>query len=87
MKIYEVKKGEADIRHGLVMMAIEGSESAIQALSIGLEYSGFSSTRCADPSDKDGWIIEYFMVRRSDLPEFKINFSVLKSIATRKAKL
>lgn len=30
MKAFEVKKGEADIKHGMVMMAIEGKEAVVR---------------------------------------------------------
>lgn len=78
MKSYEIKKGEADIRRGLVLMAIEGAQDEIRVVRCGLESSGFPSTDCGEYGDKEGDIVEFFMVRRSDLPEFKMHFRSLK---------
>jgi hypothetical protein len=82
MRAYEIPKNGAEIRRGLVMMAIEGAHEVIQVVRAGLESSGFPSTDCGDYGDKDGDIIEYFMVSRSDLPEFKMHFRSLKHEVT-----
>ena len=79
MKIYEVPKGDAGIRRGLVMMAIEGHQDAIQAIKDGLEASGYPSTDCADYGDNDGDLIEYFMVSRSSVVDFKGCFRCIKA--------
>ena len=78
MRVYEVPKGESGIRHGLVMMAVEGVEDVVQGVAQGLEASGFPSTACSDYGDKMGEVIEYFMVNRSEVSEFKAIFRHLK---------
>ena len=81
MKIYEVSKGDAGIRRGLVMMAIEGHQEAIQAIKDGLEASGYPSTDCADYGDNDGDLIEYFMISRSSVADFRSCYRNIKSTA------
>jgi hypothetical protein len=78
MKLYEVSKHGADIRRGLVLMALEGSADAVDMVAQGLGASGFPSTQCAEHGDKEGDMVEFFSVRRSDLAEFKSIYRTLK---------
>lgn len=70
MKVYEVKKGETDIERGRVMMAIEGTESKVQLIVELMKNEGYYSTQCAEYGDKDGELIEYFMISRADKSDF-----------------
>ena len=78
MRLYEVAKQGAEIRRGLVLMALEGAELAVQGVTQGLEASGFPSTQCAEHGDKAGDMVEFFSVRRSDLAEFKAVYRTIK---------
>ena len=78
MRLYEVAKQGAEIRRGLVLMALEGTEQAVQGVAQGLEASGFPSTQCSEHGDKVGDMVEFFAVRRSDLAEFKAVYRTIK---------
>lgn len=78
MRLYEVAKQGAEIRRGLVLMALEGTERAVQGVVQGLEASGFPSTKCSEHGDKAGDMVEFFSVRRSDLAEFKAVYRSIK---------
>jgi hypothetical protein len=70
MKAYEVSKHGADIPRGRVLMAIEGGADAVEAISDALSGSGYASTNCAEVGDKEGEIVEFFVIARSDKAEF-----------------
>lgn len=70
MKAYEVKKGDVEIARGRVMMAVEGAPEQVERITAELEINGYRSTKCSDVGDKDGEIIEYFMISRSDKKDF-----------------
>jgi uncharacterized protein YqjF (DUF2071 family) len=78
MRLYEVAKQGAEIRRGLVLMALEGTEQAVQGVAQGLGASGFPSTQCSEHGDKAGDMVEFFSVRRSDLAEFKAIYRAIK---------
>ena len=78
MKLYEVSKHGADIRRGLVLMAIEGSAEAVDMVAQGLTSAGFPSTQCAEHGERAGEMVEFFSVSRSDLAEFKAVYRALK---------
>jgi len=70
VRAYEITKGFADIPRGRVMMAIEGNAYSVELLSKTMVDKGFPSTQCADIGDKEGEIIEYFMIARADKKDF-----------------
>ena len=78
MKLYEVAKQGAEIRRGLVLMALEGAEQAVEGVRVGLESLGFPSTQCAERGDNAGDMVEFFAVRRSDMAEFKAAYRSVK---------
>jgi len=78
MKAYEIKKGEADIPRGRVMMAIEGAENAVAAIVGAMRKEGYYSTQCADVGDADGEIVEYFMIARADKSDFMSTYKLHK---------
>ena len=78
MKAYEVKKGDVEIQRGRVMMAIEGAEDAVATLTKAMSFNGYASTQCAEYGDKDGEIIEYFMIARTDKADFMSTYKANK---------
>ena len=78
MKAYEVSKNNAGIHRGRVMMAIEGKAYSVELLSNAMVDNGFPSTQCADIGDKDGEIIEYFMISRADKKDFMNTYKANK---------
>ena len=79
MKLTEVPKHEADIQRGKVLMALEGSTDAVEALVEALKAEGYPSTQCADVGDNEGEIIEYFVIQRQNLADFKQTYKTLKA--------
>jgi hypothetical protein len=80
MRAYEITKGFADIPRGRVMMAIEGHADSVELLSEAMVANGYPSTQCADIGDKDGEIIEYFMIARADKKDFMNTYKSNKEI-------
>jgi hypothetical protein len=70
MKAYEISKHGADIPRGTVLMAIEGGADAVEAISDALSGSGYPSTNCAEVGDKEGEIVEFFVIARANKAEF-----------------
>lgn len=81
MKVYEIKKGEAEIQRGRVLMAIEGPESQIEAVEAKLVEADFDSTDCAEDGDKDGDMVIFFVVDRWDIKAFREEFKKAKKAA------
>jgi hypothetical protein len=82
MKAFEVSKNNADIPRGRVIMAIEGNAYSVELLSKTMVDNGFPSTQCADIGDKDGEIIEYFMIARADKKDFMNTYKANKQEIT-----
>jgi hypothetical protein len=78
MKAYEITKGSAEIARGRVMMAIEGVEAKIAQIVEAMQSEGYYSTQCADVGDKDGEIIEYFVIARADKKDFVQTYKSFK---------
>lgn len=78
MKAYEITKGTAEITRGRVMMAIEGSEAKVAQIVTAMQGEGYYSTQCADMGDKDGEIIEYFMIARNAKADFVQTYKSFK---------
>ena len=78
MKAYEISKNNADIPHGRVLMAIEGEENSLNVLVNALSENGYASTKCSDIGDKEGEIIEYFMIARQNKKDFMLTYKTLK---------
>jgi hypothetical protein len=78
MKAYEITKGTAEIARGRVMMAIEGKESKVAQIVEAMQSEGYYSTQCADMGDKDGDIIEYFIIARNDKKDFVETYKSFK---------
>jgi len=78
MKAYEVKKDQAEIARGRVMMAVEGCPAAVERITAELEMNGYNSTKCSDIGDKDGEVIEYFMIARCDKQDFMATYKAAK---------
>ncbi len=78
MKAYEITKGTAEIARGRVMMAIEGEESKVAQIVEAMQNEGYYSTQCADIGDKDGEIIEYFIIARNDKKDFVQTYKSFK---------
>ncbi len=82
MRAYEVPKHNSAIQRGRVMMAIEGNAYRLQLLSTAMVENGFPSTQCADTGDKDGEIIEYFIISRADKKDFMSTYKLNKKDIT-----
>ena len=77
MKAYEVKKGEAEIKRGMVMMAIEGEESKVNRIDKELSKL-FDGCDYEEEGDKEGEIVVFFMVDRSEKKYFMDLYKKLK---------
>lgn len=82
MKAYEVSKNGADIPRGRVMIAIEGNAYSLEFISKAMACNGYPSTQCADIGDKEGTIIEYFMIARTDKKDFMNKYKLNKEVIT-----
>ncbi|VGQ11584.1 hypothetical protein SB5439_04969 [Klebsiella variicola] len=79
MKVQEIKKGAADIKRGLVMMAIEGEESRCEKLAKHMYTAyGYRDTSCADEGDKEGDLVIYFVIDRDEVEHFRASFKAAK---------
>ena len=78
MRAYEISKNNADIPRGRVLMAIEGEENSLNVLVNALSKNGYESTKCSDIGDKEGEIIEYFMIARENKKDFMLTYKTLK---------
>ena len=78
MRLYEIRKGEVEIRRGLVMMCLEGIPEEVRVIRCALESMGYPSTECTEEGDVEGEVAEFFMIRRSDLPSFRWSYRDLK---------
>lgn len=78
MKAYEISKNEADIPRGRVLMAIEGVEAAVEAIVKAMASEGYLSTQCAEFGDKDGEIVEYFVIGRANKADFMNTYKMCK---------
>ena len=77
MKAYEVKKGEAEIKRGRVMMAIEGEEAKVNEIDEVMAQM-FGSCDVEEEGDKEGEIVVYFMIDRSEKKDFMNEYKKLK---------
>lgn len=75
MKAYEVPKGEAEIKRGRVMMAVEGAQERVEKIAAYLKTIGYPSTNCSERGDKDGDIVEFFMIDRADKADFLAGYN------------
>jgi hypothetical protein len=82
MKAYEVKKGQAEIPHGRVMMAVEGIASHVEAIASMMAVDGYQSTQCSDMGDNEGEVVEYFMIARTDKVDFMNTYKTHKKTIT-----
>jgi len=78
MKIFEVPKNEAEIKRGLILIGIEGSEFEVESVTKLISKS-YPSTNCSDVGDKEGYVIEYFCINRSDKSHFVNLYKTAKS--------
>jgi hypothetical protein len=77
MKAFEVKKGQAGIEHGRVMMAIEGPEAKITAINEVLR-ADFRSCDYVEEGEREGEVAYFFMVDRSEKESFMIRWKEAK---------
>jgi hypothetical protein len=76
MHITEVKKGEAEIKRGLVMMAIEGTREQLDTIE---KLVSYPSTQCRDEVDGDIFA-DYYMIRRNQKIDFVAEYKAAKKI-------
>lgn len=81
MKCYEVKKGNDPDSYGRVMMAIEGESVRIEAAEKALVDECFISTQCAEEGDKDGDLIIFYIVDRTDVADFRAAWKKAKAVS------
>jgi hypothetical protein len=79
MKIFEVAKAEAEIRRGLILIGIEGPQAKVESVSkiISQTYPG---TNCSEMGDKEGSLIDYFCINRSDKQHFVSLYKAAKNL-------
>lgn len=78
MRIKEVKKGEAEINRGLVMMSVEGSLIGVESVQEILIDKGWGDTSCMDEIG-DGVFALYFIVDRCEVTTFRADFKKAKN--------
>ena len=78
MKLVEIKKGEADIKRGQVMMAVEGQEDQVMAMVRSLKAAGHEFSDCAEESDDGEGLVAFFMIDRRDVKAFKADYKAAK---------
>lgn len=77
MRIKEIKKGEAEIKRGLVMMSIEGSLSEVEAMQASLKEAGWKDSDCLDEIEDEVYAL-YFVMDRDEVTGFKKSFKEAK---------
>lgn len=78
MNITEIKKGEADIKRGKVLMAIEGEEQKVMSVVKSLKGLGYEFTDCAEESQCGELIVVFFVVDRLDVKAFRADYRANK---------
>ena len=78
MKIFEVAKAEAEIQRGLIIIAIEGPQAKVESVSKIISQT-YPSTNCSDMGDKEGSVIDYFCINRSDKQHFVSLYKAAKN--------
>ena len=78
MKVTEIKKGEADIQRGKVLMAIEGEEYKVMSVVKALKALGYEFTDCAEESECGELIVVFFVVDRLDVKAFRADYKANK---------
>ena len=78
MNLTEIKKGEADIQRGKVLMAIEGEEQKVMTLVKTLKGLGYEFTDCAEESECGELIVVFFIVDRLDVKDFRVAYKANK---------
>jgi hypothetical protein len=76
MHTTEVKKGEAEIKRGLVMMAIEGTRDQLDAIE---QLISYPSTKCRDKLCDDVFA-DYYVIRRHQKIDFVAEYKSAKKI-------
>jgi hypothetical protein len=79
LRISEIKKNNADIRRGLVLMAIEGPTAQVAAIAAQLQSAGYPSTNCSEVGDNDGEMVEFFSISRADKADFTAQYKLAKA--------
>lgn len=83
MKAFEVKKGEAKLGHGRVMMAIEGVDAAIRVANAELRTQ-FASCEYEEEGEREGETAFFFMIDRSSVEYFMTQWKAAKASAKQK---
>lgn len=78
MKAYEVKKGDVEMDRGRIMMAIEGEQHCVEQIVEAMKSEGYYSTQCSEYGDKDGDMIEYFIIGRGNKNDFVQTYKSFK---------
>ncbi|HCI6749264.1 TPA: hypothetical protein NPP60_004933 [Klebsiella variicola subsp. variicola] len=79
MKVAEIKKGTAEIKRGLVMMAVEGAEERCEKIVADLNDQGYPDTSCQEEGDNEGDIVIYFVIDRLEVANFRAAFRAAKA--------
>lgn len=68
------------------MMAIEGAVEEVNRIAAQLKTADYPSTNCEELGDKDGNMVEFFMISRSNKPDFLMQYKKAKSLNTNTKK-
>lgn len=83
MRIKEIKKGEAEIKRGQVLMSVEGSLKDVEAVQVILKEEGYEDTACLDEIEDEIYAL-YFVMERNEVSNFKAAFKkAKKEVATK----
>lgn len=83
MRIKEIKKGQAEIERGQVLMSVEGSLEEVEAVQIILNEQGYKDSACLDEIEDEVYAL-YFVMERSEVANFKSAFKkAKKEVATK----
>jgi hypothetical protein len=69
MRVIEIKKDGADIKRGMILMAIDGQESEVRKVEQVLDLY-FKNTMCEEDGDNDGEISISYYIDRSEKKDF-----------------
>ncbi len=74
MRAVEVKKSDAEIQRGLVMMAIEATQDQLDSIENMMSYP---STKCRDDV-VDVIFADYYVIKRHEKSDFVAEYKVAK---------
>ncbi len=74
MRAVEVKKSDADIPRGTVLMAIEGTNDQLDAIE---KLMSYPSTKCRDEVNENVFA-DYYVIKRCQKSDFVTEYKIIK---------